>query len=184
MGSDLSVSDKERQTLGEETEFARKSYKNGRGDEIHVSIVLGGRDMNTSIHRPERCLPAQGWTVNNKSTVKIRLPERGVLETTRLYNVRNVPGPDEKPIPVYSLNYYWFTGYTDTTASHLDRTLIDMRDRVVTGQNQRWAYITVAGTITKGLTRFGRSEKEVDALIQELIKRLTPKIHLASVKYS
>ena len=43
----------ERSTLGYETEFARKLYTNGRGDEIFVSIVLANRDMNTSILKTE-----------------------------------------------------------------------------------------------------------------------------------
>ena len=62
-GRDVTVSEKERIVLGEGTEFARKSYRNGRGYEIVASIVLSGQDMNTSIHRPERCLPSQGFTV-------------------------------------------------------------------------------------------------------------------------
>ena len=33
------------------------------GDQVLVSIVLSGHDLDNSIHRPERCLPAQGWTI-------------------------------------------------------------------------------------------------------------------------
>ena len=184
LGTDLEISDRERQVLGAETEFARKSYTNGRGDELQVSIVLGGQDMNTSIHRPERCLPAQGWTVTNKSLASVVLPGEGSLNATRLHNLRNITGPDDKPLPIYSLNYYWFTGHSDVTGSHFERTLIDVKDRVLRGYNQRWAYITVAGTITKDLKRFGRSEKEVDALIRDFIKQLAPKIHKETVDYS
>jgi hypothetical protein len=95
-GSDVGISDRERQVLGAETEFARKSYTNGRGDELQVSIVLGGQDMNTSIHRPERCLPAQGWTITNKGPASVVLPGKGSLMTTRLHNLRNITGPRRK----------------------------------------------------------------------------------------
>ena len=57
-GRDIDVSQKERDVLGSGTDFARKIYRNGRGYEITASIVLSGQDMNTSIHRPERCMPA------------------------------------------------------------------------------------------------------------------------------
>jgi len=180
-GTDLAVTDKERVVLGPGTEFARKSYTNGRGDEIQVSIVISGQDMNTSIHRPERCLPAQGWTVNNKSGRIVTWPEHA-LPSTRLFNVRNVALPDEPPRPIYNLTYYWFVGNTDVTGSHVERTFIDIRDRLLKGYNQRWAYITVASTITKDLKRFGRDERETDALLNEFIKQLVPQIQKQNVE--
>jgi EpsI family protein len=181
-GSDLQVTERERQVLGPETEFARKAYSNGRGDEIHLSVVLGGQDMNTSIHRPERCLPAQGWTVTDSKALRVAVPKYGGVPVTRLQNLRNLPGADEKPIPLYNLNYYWFAGHRDLTGSHLERTFIDIRDRVLRGYNQRWAYITVSGTITQGLKRFGRSEKEVDALIQDFIRQVAPRLHAETIQ--
>jgi EpsI family protein len=183
LGTDLQISERERQVLGPETEFARKAYRNVQGDELHVSIVLGGQDMNTSIHRPERCLPAQGWTITNKSTAAVVLPGKGSLHTTRLHNLRNLTGADNKPLPIYNLNFYWFAGHNDVTGSHLQRTVIDIKDRVLRGYNQRWAYITVAATITKDLTINGRSEEETDELIRNFIKLLAPKIHKETVDF-
>jgi len=54
-GTDAEITEKERTGLGEQsgTRFARKTYRNLDGYEIMVSIVLSGRDMSTSIHRPE-----------------------------------------------------------------------------------------------------------------------------------
>jgi EpsI family protein len=184
LGTDLEISERERQVLGAETEFARKAYRNVEGDELQVSIVLGGQDMNTSIHRPERCLPAQGWTITNKSTAAVVLPGKGSLRTTRLHNLRNLTGPDNKPVPIYNLNFYWFAGHTDITGSHMQRTVIDIKDRVLRGYNQRWAYITVAATITKDLKWNGRSEEETDQMIRDFIKLIAPKIHKETVDYS
>lgn len=182
-GADLAITDKEIYTLGKETEFARKSYTNGRGDELQATIVLAGHDMNTSIHRPERCLVAQGWSLTDAPVVKIAVPERGVLATTRLKVVKIVPTTDGRQFPYTNLNYYWFTGCTDTTASHLERTRIDIQDRLLHGYNQRWAYFTVAATITKDMKKYGRTEEETDALIQDFIKRMVPLTHLPSVKF-
>lgn len=182
-GADMKITDKEIGILGVETEFARKSYTNGRGDELIATIVLAGRDMNTSIHRPERCLQAQGWTQLDAPVVKIAVPERGTLETTRLKVVQMVPTKDGKQFPYTNLNYYWFTGSTDITASHLERTMIDMSDRLLHGYNQRWAYFTVAATITKDMKRNGRTEEETDALIQDFIRQMVPETHLPSVKF-
>ncbi len=180
-GQDMKVSEKEINILGKETEFARKSYTNGRGDELQVSIVLSGQDMNTSIHRPERCLPAQGWTISDKRAVHIAVPDFGVVPVTCLYNVRNV-SQEERSIPIHNLSYYWFAGHSDVTGSHLERTYMDIRDRVVHGYNQRWAYLTVSSVVTKNLQKFGRNEDETKKLIEDFIRRLVPVLHKDSLK--
>ena len=180
-GRDIKVSEREITILGADTEFSRKSYTNGRGDEIQVSIVLSGQDMNTSIHRPERCLPAQGWTIADKHTVRVPVPGMGAVPTTCLNNVRNI-AHDDKPVSIHNVSYYWFAGHTDLTASHLDRTLIDIRDRIVHGYNQRWAYITVSAVVTENLQKFGRTEDETSRMIEDFIKRLVPALHKDTLK--
>ena len=182
-GEEMKIGDNEIAILGKETEFARKVYKNGRGDELQVTIVLSGHDMDMSIHRPERCLQAQGWSQVDAPLVKVAIPERGELDTTRLKVVQMVPTKDGRQFPLTNLNYYWFTGSTDVTASHLERTRIDITDRLLHGYNQRWAYFTVVATITKDMKRNGRTEEETDALIQEFIRLMVPETHLPSVKF-
>lgn len=175
-GEDQKISDLELQMLAKDTAFARKLYTDGRGGQIFASIVLSGQDLDNSIHRPERCLPAQGWSVADSKVVSIPIQQAsiGELRATRLHNLRKVPAQNGGTVPIYSLNYYWFVGWNDTTASHLDRTYIDIRDRVLYGYNQRWAYITVASTITAGLTQFGKDEAETDRSVREFIKQLVP----------
>ncbi len=71
-GEDQKITEQELAVLARDTEFARKLYTNGRGDQIFASIVLSGQDLDNSIHRPERCLPAQGWSIADSRVVKIR----------------------------------------------------------------------------------------------------------------
>lgn len=178
-GRDQPVTQPEIDSLGPDTEFARKAYTNARGDQLYVSIVLSGPDMNTSIHRPERCLPAQGWTVTDTKALSIPTPQ-GPLEATRLHNMRAVRTESGTSFTVYNLNYYWFIGGRENTASHVERTLIDIRDRLLRGANQRWAYITVAANVTHGLTRFGKTEQETDAVVQKFIAELVPQLQTRS----
>jgi EpsI family protein len=174
-GTDQAITQFERDVLGRDTQFARKVYRNPRGDELFVSIVFSGPDMNTSIHRPERCLPAQGWTVADTRQVALSTPA-GPLNVTRLHNMRNDRPSSGRTITIYSLNYYWFVGHIDETASHLERTWIDIRDRLLKGRNQQWAYVTVVGVVTKDFRVFGRTEKETDDLIRAFISNLVPQI--------
>jgi len=183
-GKDLQVSEKERSVLGEDkgTEFARKAYRNGAGYEIIASIVLSGEDMSRSIHRPERCMPAQGYTIIDKSTVPVAMPEHGMIRVTRLQNVGNMPMADGSKKSFYNLTYYWFVGHTDTTGSHILRTWLDMKDRLVHGYNQRWAYVTVAAQMPPGAEQDPKVQRLIDDWIKDFIRQLVPKIQKDSVK--
>ena len=55
---------------------------------------------------------------------------------------------------VYSIDYYWFIGHDAQTPSHLQRPCVDIRDRVLKGENQQWAYVSVISTIRKVLDRW------------------------------
>ena len=180
VAQDAEISQKERDALAKDTEFARKSYTNALGDRIFVSIVLSGFDMNNSIHRPERCLPAQGWNVASSAKVAVPLTDGSKLETTRLFSTLQFKDEASgRTIPVRNFNYYWFVGSRDITADHTQRTLYDIWDRVLRGQNQRWAYVTVASNVTEGLVRFGgRSEADTQKMIEDFIGRITPSFQL------
>jgi EpsI family protein len=177
-GTPQKITPGELQELAADTSFARRMYSSAFGDNILASIVLSGEDPDNSIHRPERCLPAQGWTILDSRTVTITAPSfpNGKLTVTRLHNQQKFEDQRGNFHIIYNLNYYWFVGYEHLTPSHIDRALTDIWDRVTKGYNQRWAYVTVASTITEGLTKFGRSEKETDQMIQSFIRELFPRI--------
>lgn len=174
--ADLEISDKERGTLGPGTEFARKSYRNGRGYELVASIVLSGEDMNQSIHRPERCLPAQGYSVIDQRTVPIAREGLRPLRATRLHNVRSHTSGEGEKTALFNFTYYWFVGHTGATGSHFVRTWLDVKDRLVHGYNQRWAYITVSGALPPGAENNPEMQRIIDQWLQEFIKQLLPKI--------
>ena len=186
-GTDAEMTDSERTTLGEAsgTRFARKTYRNLDGYEIMVSIVLSGRDMSTSIHRPERCLQAQGWTLQEGDDLAVSLPQRGSFPVTQLRSTRlakNGEGTETRELQAF----YWFVGEKDISAGHWDRWAIDNRDRLFRGVSQRWAYILVSGGVP-----IAKDAKDNDAVrkwsanaIKEFIRLLAPKIHLDSVRYN
>jgi len=176
IGDDAAVTQKELDTLAKDTQFARKIYTGPEGDQILVSIVLSGDDMTNSIHRPERCLPAQGWQMRSSSSRIIQIPGGKTLGVTRLQNARTVQTPDKRRLTVTNLDYYWFIGYKDMTASHLTRTEIDLRDRVMYGYSQRWAYVTIAANVTKGIWRPERTEEQTAGMLDEFIQQLAPRL--------
>jgi EpsI family protein len=175
-GDDAAITQKERDTLAKDTQFVRKIYTGPERDQIFVSIVLSGDDMTNSIHRPERCLPAQGWNVQSSSRRTIRIPGGRAVQVTKLKNMQVLETPDKRRFTLNNLNYYWFIGYRDMTASHLTRTGIDLRDRIVGGYSQRWAYVTVAANVTEGIVRPGRSEQQTAEMVEKFIQELAPRL--------
>jgi hypothetical protein len=182
-GHDLEISEKERIVLGDDTTFARKNYENGRGDHAVVSIILSGQDMMRNIHRPERCLEAQGWIPRDASSRVLPVEGFGPLRVTRLFNTKKLMIHDQ-PVKVDGLCYYFFVGATRETGSHDERTLLDTWDRLAKGYDQRWGMILINSEITKPFSRFGRDEKETDEFLQQIIQQLAPKIILSTVRPS
>ncbi len=176
LGENAAVTQKELDALADDTQFARKIYRSPEGDQIYVSIVLSGQDMTNSIHRPERCLPAQGWSLLDSSSRNIPLPGTAGLQTTRLFNARPVRVAENQTVLIHNLTYYWFVGEDQVTPSHFVRTMIDIRDRILHGENQRWAYVTVAATVTEGIASPSRTESETAAIVEKFIKELAPEL--------
>lgn len=173
--------------LADDTEFEKADYvKSKRGmtsilsekqDVINATVVLSGVDINNSIHRPERCLPAQGHFGITGSNATIELADGRRIGIRRLTTKQKVRLNETDEIVLDSLVYYFFVGHKQITHDHLKRTFMDMRDRLLYGSDQRWAYITVS-------LRYGdvpalnleTSEAEADVLLQEFFSKLIMEI--------
>ncbi|MFD0892762.1 exosortase-associated EpsI family protein [Luteolibacter ambystomatis] len=153
----IQASQKEVDILAKDTDFSKavcvapvpNAYTN-QGDPIDqrvdLSIVLSGSDINNSIHRPERCMPAQGHQIYEAKSDVLTTPGGRTLPVRELASVQNLPLDEkgEKSVSFHCVTYYFFVGQNEITEDHLKRTLIDMRDRVLHGQDQRWAYVSVS----------------------------------------
>lgn len=176
-GRKLQESEEERTTLAVDTRFSKALYVRlpslsdyRRGAEIVASIVYSGSDMNSSIHRPERCLPAQGHVDLRSRSETLQLADGRSLTFTRLTS--RTPASGSRPA-LQHVNYYVFVGCDSVQSSHLARTFRDMADRVLHGYVQRWAYFQI-GTYWGELSGFGAEEAE--SQLRQLIAELTPKL--------
>lgn len=155
-------SEKEIGTLAKDTEFSKancfrrrpfESLPNGSPnfDRVDLSIVLSGADINNSIHRPERCMPAQGHTNLVGSDLPIRLPNGRTLIVRRLTSTQVIPTSEDRKseIEMQCVTYYFFVGHDRIAHGHYERTFFDMKDRLIRGMDQRWAYVTVSMWVGK-----------------------------------
>jgi hypothetical protein len=149
-------------------------------DVVNVSVVLSGAERR-SIHRPEVCLQAQGWSILSSRVLPVPLEDGHTLRVRDLYMGKNLtlPGSSE-PRPVRAHFVYWFVGTHVSTPDHMERTWITLRDNIFSGINHRWAYASVIAMVTEGFSpqEIGqriRTDEETIALIRDLIRNLAPK---------
>lgn len=184
-GTKTQESEKERAILSADTKFSKALYRyvnpisyTHEGPTINVSFVYSGSDLNESIHRPERCLPAQGHLDLNGSDVKLPLSDGRELTFRRLSSrtlIDNKAGNH-----IYHIHYYVFVGSDIICSSHLVRTARDIWDRITTGRVQRWAYIQIG---THWGEHVGISEQQAENYLRSLIRDLIPgQIDWAAIK--
>lgn len=181
----LTETKQERETLAPDTRFSKAvcvrstSYFDTKPDVAHVSIVLSGFDLANSIHRPERCMPAQGHDIYGSEKLSVEIKGGRQVPVRRLLSVQTEK--DEKENVVSRQNtvtYYFFVGHDRITEDHTRRTLLDMKDRLAKGEAQGWAYITVTMAfrgeqdIGSGLLPdFATADLKVRELLGELADR-------------
>jgi hypothetical protein len=147
------VSKTELAILPPDTTFARKTYGpllSKRLDRVLCSIVLSGREKR-SIHRPERCLPGQGWSIRDSKVIPVDLTSGHPLSVMALLLDRPVSLPDGRSFRLQSYYLYWYVGKEITTPYSFERVMLTNWDLVRYRLNQRWAYVIVSAYITQGL---------------------------------
>jgi hypothetical protein len=190
----------EKAILAADTEFRRMEYSDttGRRPSIETSIVFSGKNLSQSIHRPEVCLRAQGWTFVHENYLQLQgvLPSGALLPVKEMIckriAMKNPEKEGEKPTPyltadgeeviLWRIFYYTFFGHEKIVAGHYERTMADMRDRLFKGYDQRWAYATFSSYITskhaeQGIMSAGApsfNEEETTEIIKNFLRELLP----------
>lgn len=177
-GKKIQESELERSSLAADTRFSKAQYTEPRRvfwekekPPVEVSIVYSGNDMNSSIHRPERCLPAQGHIDLRTSSDEINLADGRAVAFTRLTSRVPLPNREDK-LTLRFVSYYVFIGHGTMRHTHIGRTLQDMYDRVAGGYVQRWAYLQVSSYWAPELDI---TEEETDRRVRALISELLPR---------
>ena len=127
---ELGPGEAELKMLPADTRIEKRRYESEDGDWFVATVVVGGASKS-SIHRPELCLPAQGWRMANPKTVEIdgvQWRTLSILSGTSpeigfMYTFRNQAGFG--------------------TASHVSRIWRDVVDRSFLNRIDRWVMVTV-----------------------------------------
>ena len=174
-GEDLPVSESELEILPKDTQFAKKAYSAPDGRSLSCQIVLAGSEKQ-SIHRPQICLRAQGWTIKSEDVIPVKLADGSTLEVMRLLISRPVELRDGSKGTVNSVYMYWFVGKGTTTPHHHVRILKTSLDLLLTNTNHRWAYVIASAPVMAGLAPGGLSQPETEKMLSDFIAKVYPSI--------
>ncbi|HEY9012634.1 MAG TPA: exosortase-associated EpsI family protein [Devosia sp.] len=175
-GHDQAVSEAELYILPKDTTFARKTYgpAGAEGPErILCSIILSGAERR-SIHRPERCLPSQGWRIDATHTETVPLASGRNLDVTALLLEKPVVLQNGARVMRRQYFLYWFVGKGVTTPYQTTRILMTYWDMLVHRINQRWAYVIVAKDITQSWDPNGESPEQTLTELKDFIHVAVP----------
>ena len=129
-GTSETVSPSELALLPGDTEFEKKIYQDLTGNSLTAQVVLSGGEKR-SIHRPEVCLPGQGWSVQAGEVLPITLANGRTLDVMKLTLNREIEtGPGQR-VNLKSYFLYWFVGKDTSTPHHWVRLAKTKWDMVV-----------------------------------------------------
>jgi hypothetical protein len=159
--------------LPADTTYGQRIYTGKDGFRIQANAVLMGTDR-TSIHKPEFCLPMQGWQVTAKklTAIPVNKPRPYELPVMRMDSRQSVKGADGKEQVVASVFVYWFVADKQLTARHGERMWWMARDLLRSGVLQRWAYVTYFSICQPG------QEDATYARMRQFITEAVPEFQL------
>ena len=128
------ASDAERTVLPDDTLIQKRHYTAANGDWFLVTAVVSGRGRG-SIHRPELCLPAQGFLMTSPHRVTVAGADWRALV---------LAGPAGATPLGFAYTFFNQEGYR--TASHVRRIFRDVWDRSFHARIDRWVMITVCAS--------------------------------------
>jgi len=129
--------------LPPDTTYGRRRYTFPDETWIESSVVLMGQDR-TSIHKPEYCLPGQGFSIDLREVVTIPIlqPHAYDLPVMKLTTSKTAHDRNGREVPLRGVYIYWFVADGKLATRHLDRMWMMTKGLLSEGELQRWAYVT------------------------------------------
>ncbi len=146
---EMTPSEAELKVLPKDTQIVKRAYTAVDGSWYLVTAVIGGRSKS-SIHRPELCLPSQGFQMVAPHTMQVE---------DRSWRVMRLESREAAPM---GFVYTFFNQDGYSTSSHTRRIFRDILDRTFKNQIDRWVMITINATVAtdEKLAAFIKKMKE------------------------
>jgi Protein of unknown function (DUF3485) len=129
--------------LPPDTSYAERCYFDTNGAPIYATIVLMGADRS-SIHKPDYCLPGQGWIIKERTVADIPVagPQPYKMPVAKWVIGNSFQASDGQKHEVRGLYVFWLVADGEQTPDNYQRMWWQGRDLLRTGILQRWAYVS------------------------------------------
>jgi hypothetical protein len=129
--------------LPHDTTYGRRLYTTDDGFRAGGSVIVMGSDR-TSIHKPEFCLPGNGWRIVTKETddIKITNPHPYNLPVMKWTVQQQVRDANGQPANLGGIYVFWFVNDHEITREHSGRMISIAKSMLTKGELERWAYIS------------------------------------------
>jgi hypothetical protein len=129
--------------LPKDTSYAQRYYSAPDGAWALANLILMGADR-TSIHRPDYCLPGQGWQIRDKADEKLAIGGARPYELpVKKWTIANTfTAPDGSRQAVGGVYVFWFVTENQVTADFPAMLKSMLLHQVFHGVVQRWAYVS------------------------------------------
>jgi hypothetical protein len=159
--------------LPKDTSYAQRYYFAPDGAWAVANVILMGADR-TSIHRPDYCLPGQGWQIREKADLKLSIGgaqpyELPVKKWTVGKTVKSADGTDQAVSGIY---VFWFVTENQTTGDFPAMLQSMLFHQIRHGVLQRWAYVSYFTVCSPG------TEDATFARIKQLVTASVPEFQL------
>ena len=149
MSFDREVSELEKEWLPSDTGMLKRMYypkdaisqHDALQRSISATLILSGSDQR-SLHRPEVCLVAQGWSIKH-ATVKELTINGKKLRIKDLHLEMMQMQADDTLKKIQAHYVYWWVGSKTSTHDSLQRALISAKENMLYNRNTRWGYPSI-----------------------------------------
>jgi len=166
--------------LPKDTSYAERLYQAPDSFSFGISaiVILMGADR-TSIHRPEYCLPGQGWRIDKKTEERISIGggQNYELPVMKWTVSNSYQTPDGRKGEVSGVFIFWLVSANEESTGNVRFQCYLLRDLLFTGVLQRWAYVSYFSVCAPGRedATFARMKKLIAASVPEF--QLPPARH-------
>lgn len=179
-GREFEMTAQEKNLLDEGVKLARDVYASSTGRQIMSTVILSGF-VKRSLHRPEVCLPNQGWTVTDRTQIPLHLKDGRDITVMMMRIFRDVEPQPGVRIRTRAVNFYWYIGSDGTTcADHYEHILRSYFDSTFRNIQHRWAMASIYVPLPE--QRVGQEDPFVELSAvedaREFIAQLAPQFML------
>ena len=163
--------------LTEGVKIERKLYVSPNRTML-ATMVLSGPSRR-ALHRPDICLPGQGWSIAGKMEIPVHLSDGQDIQVMMMRLFRDGANDEGRMVRQRALNLFWYQGYGDVrTSDYYHHVFLTYFDSVFRNLNHRWALMSFY--IPYSESDLGASDPIAEAsameALREMIGQVAPKV--------